>query len=66
WRGGGRQGNVMMIQGQGDCVPCLLEGCDRHINSDSLCLKQIASSTLINAAREMLIDKPVIFMKEGV
>jgi heptosyltransferase III len=65
WRGGGRQGNVMMIQGQGDCVPCLLEGCDRHINSDSLCLKQIASSTLINAAREILNNMPVIFMKEG-
>jgi heptosyltransferase-3 len=64
WRGGGHQGNVMMIQGQGDCVPCLLEGCDRHINSDSLCLKQIASSTLINAAREMLTGRPVILMKK--
>jgi heptosyltransferase-3 len=66
WRGGGHQGNVMMIQGQGDCVPCLLEGCDRHIDSDSLCLKQIASSTLINAAREILGGRPVILMKEEV
>lgn len=63
WRGGGRHGNVMMIQGGGDCVPCLLEGCDRHINSDSLCLKRIASSTLTNAAREMLTGQPVILMR---
>ncbi len=66
WRGGGRHGNVMMIQGEGDCVPCLLEGCDRHINSDSLCLKQIASLALINAARAMLSERPVMFLKEEV
>lgn len=66
WRGGGRHGNVMMIQGEGDCVPCLLEGCDRHINSDSLCLKQITSSALISAARAMLSDRPVIILKEEV
>ena len=61
WRGGGRQGNVQMIQGQGDCVPCLLEGCDRHIGSSSLCLQQISTSTLIVAARAMLADQPVRF-----
>jgi heptosyltransferase-3 len=64
WRGGGRQGNVMMIQGEGDCVPCLLEGCDRHINSDSLCLKQITNATLISAARSMLDDRRMIPIKE--
>jgi heptosyltransferase-3 len=54
WRGGGRQGNVHMIQGQGDCVPCLLEGCERHINSSSACLKNIKSSALIDTASAML------------
>lgn len=36
--GSGRQGNVFLLQGQGSCVPCLLEGCDRHVNSLSDCL----------------------------
>jgi heptosyltransferase-3 len=56
WRGGGRQGNVLLIQGQGNCVPCLLEGCDRHIGSDSLCLKQISVHALIGAAQSMLAE----------
>jgi heptosyltransferase-3 len=60
WRGGGRCGNVRLIQGPGDCVPCLLEGCDRHIGSSSLCLKKIESSTLIDAAKVMLTNQTVI------
>lgn len=65
WRGGGRHGNVKLIQGPGDCVPCLLEGCDRHIASSSLCLQQIAAFTLIAAAREMLAERPVHFMSNA-
>lgn len=60
WRGGARQGNVFMIQGQGDCVPCLLEGCDRNIDSSSLCLLKIENSTLINAAHTMLKNQAII------
>jgi heptosyltransferase-3 len=56
WRGGGRQGNVIMIQGPGDCVPCRLEGCDRHIDSDSDCLQNIGVATVI-AAVETLLGK---------
>jgi len=59
WRGGGRQKNVQLIQGPGNCVPCLLEGCDRHIGSSSLCLQQISTATLIDAARAMLTDQPI-------
>lgn len=33
--------NVYLIQGQGDCVPCYLEGCDSHQNSYSACLDAI-------------------------
>jgi heptosyltransferase-3 len=54
WRGGGRQGNVIMIQGPGDCVPCRLEGCDRHIDSDSECLQNIRVATVIGAAETLL------------
>lgn len=58
WRGGGRRGNVQLIQGPGDCVPCLQEGCDRHPGSSSLCLQRIAVSSLIAAARAMLNERP--------
>ena len=33
--------NVYLIQGQKDCVPCYLEGCDRHQQSYSACLDAI-------------------------
>jgi heptosyltransferase-3 len=59
-RGGGQQGNVWLIQGPGDCVPCLLEGCDRHIGSSSACLQQISTSSVITAAGAMLGERVVI------
>lgn len=34
-------GNVMLLQGEGDCVPCMEEGCERHINSLSRCLQEL-------------------------
>lgn len=35
-------GNVALVQGQGDCVPCHLEGCDQHRESASACLDQLS------------------------
>ena len=59
WRkkGSQRQGNVFLLQGEGDCVPCLAEGCDRHINSLSECLQKLAVDRVIDAAEVMLTDK---------
>lgn len=37
------QGNVWLIQGEGDCVPCLKEGCDRHVNSRAECLNKLSA-----------------------
>lgn len=37
------QGNVWLIQGEGDCVPCLEEGCDRHVNSRAECLRELSA-----------------------
>lgn len=34
--------NVHLVQGQKDCVPCYLEGCERHQQSYSACLDAIA------------------------
>jgi heptosyltransferase-3 len=58
--GSGRQGNVQLIQGPGECVPCLFEGCDRHLDSDSQCLLRIGVEQVIEAARSFLADsRPV-------
>jgi heptosyltransferase III len=59
WRkhGSQRQGNVFLLQGEGDCVPCLGEGCDRHVNSLSDCLQQLPAWRVIEAARMMLAER---------
>jgi heptosyltransferase III len=56
WRrhGSQRQGNVFLLQGEGECVPCLGEGCDRHIKSLSDCLQQLPVHRVIHAADTML------------
>lgn len=45
-------GNVVLLQGGGDCVPCMEEGCDRHINSLSRCLQELPPSRVIVAISE--------------
>lgn len=52
--GSKRAGNVSLIQGTGGCVPCMEEGCQRHIDSLSDCLQQLPASRVIEAAGEML------------
>ena len=56
WRrlGTQRQGNVLLLQGAGACVPCHLEGCDRHVESYSDCLQDIPVATVISAIEEIL------------
>lgn len=44
-------GNVLLIQGTGDCVPCHQEGCERHKQSDSRCLAELESETVIKAIK---------------
>ena len=43
WRrcGTQRAGNVILVQGVGACVPCLLEGCERRLSSYSDCLQEL-------------------------
>ena len=56
WKRLGSQsaGNVILLQGKGACVPCLLEGCDRHIESFSDCLQELPSRKVITAAESLL------------
>lgn len=52
--GSARRGNVMLLQGTGECVPCRMEGCDRHLASWSRCLQEMPENRVIDAALSML------------
>ncbi len=54
-RGSGRVGRVWLMQGSGDCVPCMLEGCDRHVNSSSRCLEALTVSQVAAAVAQALL-----------
>ena len=56
WRrlGTQRVNNVTLIQGLTACVPCLLEGCDRHVGSYSDCLQQLPAAKVISALASAL------------
>lgn len=49
--------NVTLIQGKKVCVPCLLEGCERHLESRSDCLDEMPASRVIDAVRGALIRR---------
>ena len=45
--------NVVLLQGEGDCVPCVLEGCDRHNASLSDCLQNLPVASVIAAIENL-------------
>ncbi len=46
--------NVVLLQGEGNCVPCMEEGCERHNNSLSDCLQNLPAAKVIDALRELI------------
>ena len=53
-----RTGNVVLLQGRAACVPCLLEGCERRLDSLSDCLQQLPPARVIAAAAALLDERP--------
>ena len=47
-------GNVFLLQGEGECVPCHEEGCDRNIRSLSKCLQNMPAADVIQAVKTMM------------
>jgi heptosyltransferase-3 len=54
-KGSQHVGNIHLLQGEGDCVPCQLEGCDKHRNSRSRCLDKL-SAERVNALVNQLLN----------
>ena len=46
-KGTQRVNNVVLLQGEGDCVPCMFEGCERNIASLSDCLQNLPVASVI-------------------
>lgn len=49
-----RRGNVTLVQGLTPCMPCLLEGCERRLDSRSRCLDELPAARVIAAAQQAL------------
>ena len=56
-KGSARCGNVLLLQGEGDCVPCHQEGCYRRLDSQSKCLEEIDPERVGQRVLEMLAEK---------
>lgn len=48
-KGTQRVNNVVLLQGEGDCVPCREEGCEHHTASLSDCLQNLPAARVIAA-----------------
>ncbi|WP_164721378.1 glycosyltransferase family 9 protein [Burkholderia stagnalis] len=59
-RGSAQRGNVYLMQGDGDCVPCKLEGCDRHLESWSRCLTELPAQRVIAVATALVEGRPAV------
>jgi heptosyltransferase III len=46
--------HVRLVQGSGPCVPCALEGCERHVESRSDCLTGMTPERVIAAVEDVL------------
>jgi len=53
-KGTQRVNNVTLLQGEGDCVPCMEEGCEHHIASLSDCLQSLPSARVIDSLSSLL------------
>ncbi|MEA1883604.1 MAG: glycosyltransferase family 9 protein [Thermotogota bacterium] len=53
-KGSQMKGNVFILQGKGNCVPCHKKGCDRHRKSFSRCLQDIPSADVIEAVKTIM------------
>ena len=52
-------GRVAILQGTqgrfGHCIPCLQEGCERHLGSGSDCLDQLTAARVVAAVDQLLV-----------
>ena len=65
-KGTQRVNNVILMQGEGSCVPCFQEGCERHTASLSACLQELPASRVIAAVQELWLAYPAAVPRPGL
>jgi heptosyltransferase-3 len=61
WQASGtiqNRGNVWVVQNPLPCMPCGLEGCERHVDSPSACLDELPAGRVLEAADRALAKDP--------
>ncbi len=53
------RGNVWLVQNPLPCLPCTFEGCERHIESRSLCLDELTPQQVLIAVDQALAAGPL-------
>jgi heptosyltransferase-3 len=53
-----RRGNVFLVQNPLPCMPCQLEGCERRLESHSVCLDELPLGQVIEAVDQALAAAP--------
>jgi heptosyltransferase III len=51
------RGNVWIVQNPLPCLPCTFEGCERHIESASICLEELTAGQVLDAV-DLALGKP--------
>jgi heptosyltransferase-3 len=52
------RGNVFIVQNPLPCLPCTFEGCERHIESESICLRELTAAQVLAAVDQALASEP--------
>jgi heptosyltransferase-3 len=52
------RGNVWIVQNPLPCLPCTFEGCERHIDSASVCLEELTAEQVLTAVDQALAKTP--------
>ena len=52
------RGNVWIVQNPLPCLPCTFEGCERHIDSASVCLEELTAEQVLAAVDQALAKTP--------
>jgi heptosyltransferase III len=52
------RGNVWIVQNPLPCLPCTFEGCERHVDSASICLEELTADQVLLAVDQALARTP--------
>jgi heptosyltransferase-3 len=47
-----QRGNVWLVQNPLPCLPCQLEGCERRVESHSVCLDELSADQVLAAVED--------------